>query len=181
MPYSSFSAARSTLEISSVCPYRFEEPLAPDVAARRAARRIDSGVIRKHYESIAASSDFTIVEGAGGLLVPIWERYTMASLAADLALPLLVVVGSRLGAVNHTLLTLEHARSCGLEVAAYVLNHVSRVQDMATETNAQLLARSTDVRCAGVIAFEAAGALTVETAAAAVGRSIAVDDLLATL
>ena len=174
------AAARSTLEIPSVCPYRFEEPLAPDVAARRAGRQIDPAIIRNQYESIAASSDVTIVEGAGGLLVPIWERYTMAALAADLGLPLLVVVGSRLGAVNHTLLTLETARSHGLEVAGYVLNHVNQFEDAATDTNAELLARSTDVRCAGVIAFGGAGALTVEDAASAVARAIAVDDLLTT-
>jgi dethiobiotin synthetase len=175
-------AAGSSQEIQRVCPYRFDAPLAPDVAARRAGQRIDPAVIIEGFRAISESSDFVVVEGAGGLFVPIWERYTMASLAADFGLPLLVVVASRLGAVNHTLLTLAHARTCGLSVAAYVLNQLSRDRDEAMATNAELLARSTDARCAGVVAYEPdAGQATVETAAAAVGQAIDIDDLLAGL
>ena len=175
-------AARSDQDLSSVCPYRFEAPLAPDVAARRAGQQIDPQVIHDRCRAIARSHDIIVVEGAGGLLVPIWNRYSMADLAADLGLPLLVVAASRLGAVSHTLLTLELAAARGLPVAAYVLNHLSREEDEAMSTNAGLLARSTDVPCAGVVTWSSVAdqADMAAVAAAAVGRALSVDDLLET-
>ena len=174
------TAARSHQDLSSVCPYRFEAPLAPDVAARQAGRPIDTAVIHHRFRAVTASHDIVLAEGAGGLLVPIWERYTMADLANDLGLPLLVVAASRLGAVSHTLLTLEHARCRGLPVAAYVLNQLTREIDNAMSTNADLLERSTDVPCAGVIEWSPSDQDRVaEAAALAVGRAVSVDDLLA--
>ena len=145
------AAARTVAELTTICPYRFEPPVAPDVAARRAGARIDPAVILDAFRTIDASHDVTLVEGAGGLLVPIVDRYTMADLARDLALPMLVVVDSKLGAINHTLLTLECARGRGLTVAAYVLNRGSDADADAATTNAELLARCTDVPCLGSV------------------------------
>ena len=175
------AAAGGDQDLSSVCPYRFEAPLAPDMAARQAGRSLDPGAILEGFRTVAGSHDVVLVEGAGGLLVPIWERYTMADLAADLGLPLLVVAASRLGAVSHTLLTLEHARFRGLPVAAYILNQLTGDPDDAMSTNADLLARSTDVLCAGVIEWSpAAPDRGAEAAALAVGRAVSVDVLLGT-
>ena len=171
-------AAGTSQSLSSVCPYRFEAPLAPDLAARQAGRQIDPAVIHDRFRRVAASHDITVVEGAGGLLVPIWERYMMADLAADLRLPLLVVAASRLGAVNHTLLTLEHARVRGLSVSAYVLNRLTPADDEAMSTNAELLARSTDAPCAGTVSWTPPGPDHAADAAAAVGRAVLIDDLL---
>lgn len=172
-------AAGTSQSLSSICPYRFETPLAPDLAARQAGRSIDPEVIRDRFRRVESSHDITVVEGAGGLLVPIWERYTMADLASDLGLPLLVVVASRLGAVNHTLLTLEHARVRGLSVSGYVLNQLSRVGDGAMSTNAELLVRSTDERYAGSVSWAPAGSDHAANAAVAVGQAVRIDDLLA--
>ena len=164
-----------------MCPYRFEAPLAPDVAARQAGRSIDPVVILDQFRTLAALHYIVLVEGAGGLLVPIWERYTMADLAGDVGLPLLVVTASRLGAVSHTLLTLEHARLRGLPVVAYVLNQLTDAVDDAMSTNADLLARSTDVPCAGVIEWSPSDAeREAEAAASAVRRAVSLDDLLGT-
>ena len=175
------TAAGGDQDLSTVCPYRFEAPLAPDVAARREGRTIDPVVILNRFRAVAASHDIVLVEGAGGLLVPIWERYTMADLAGDMGLPLLVVTASRLGAVSHTLLTLEHARFRGLPIAAYVLNQLTDTADVAMSTNADLLARSTDVPCAGVIEWSAFDrGHWAEAAASAVRRSVSVDSLLGT-
>ena len=77
----------------------------------------------------------------------------MADLASDLQAPLLLVIDSKLGAVNHTLLTLETAASHNLEVRGYVLNQVSPKADLASETNAELLCRHTDVPCLGAISW----------------------------
>ena len=106
----------------------------------------------------------------------------MADLASQLGLPLLVVVASRLGAVNHTLLTLELAKLRGLRVVAYVLNQLASKTDGAMETNFELLSRLTDVSCAGVVPWSASGTRdTIQRAANAVGKALSVTDLLAAL
>ena len=173
------SAAGAHQDLSSVCPYRFEAPLAPDVAARQVGATINPEVICDQFRLVARTHDVVLVEGAGGLLVPIWERYTMADLASQLGLPLLVVAASRLGAVNHTLLTLELAKLRGLRVVAYVLNQLVSKTDSAMETNCELLARLTDVPCAGVVPWSTSGPRdTVQRAAAAVEKALSVTDLL---
>ena len=143
-------AAGSTLPLDRICPYQLDAPLAPDVAARLERTRIDPAVIAEAFRAIDNDHDVTLVEGAGGLLVPIVERYTMADLAHGLELPLLVVVDSKLGAINHTLLTLEAAATRGLTVQGYVLNHAAAA-DEAAATNASVLQRCTDVPCLGVV------------------------------
>ena len=144
------AAAGSNLPLERICPYRLDAPLAPDVAARLEDVRIDPAVIAAAFRALEQDHDVTLVEGAGGLLVPILNRYTMADLARDLDLPLLVVVDSKLGAINHTLLTLEAATARGLTLRGYVLNHASAA-DEAAATNASVLARSTGVACLGSI------------------------------
>lgn len=144
------AAAGSTLPLDCICPYQLDAPLAPDVAARLENVRIDPREIVAAFRIIDRKHDVTVVEGAGGLLVPIVDRYTMADLACDLDLPLLVVVDSKLGAINHTLLTLEAAAARGLRVRGYVLNHPSAA-DEAAATNASVLRRCADTPCLGVI------------------------------
>ena len=144
------SAAGSKVSLDHICPYRLDAPLAPDVAARLENVRIDPQVILAAFRVIDADHDLTLVEGAGGLLVPIVDRYSIADLARDLDLPLLVVVDSKLGAINHTLLTLEAAAARGLAVRGYVLNHAGAA-DKAAATNASVLARCTDAPCLGTI------------------------------
>jgi dethiobiotin synthetase len=152
------------------------------VAARQAGSTINPEVIYDQFRRVARVHDVVLVEGAGGLLVPIWERYTMADLASQLGLPLLVVAASRLGAVNHTLLTLELARLRELRVVAYVLNQLASKTDGAMETNFELLTRLTDVPCAGVVPWSASGTRdTIQRAAAAVEKALSVTDLLAAL
>ena len=145
------AAAGSRLDLDRICPYQLAAPLAPDVAASLENRRVDPVVIAAAFRAVARAHDITLVEGAGGLLVPIAGRYSMADLARDLGLPLLVVVDSKLGSINHTLLTLEAAAARGLTVRGYVLNRASAAHDAATATNAPALARCTDTPCLGAI------------------------------
>jgi len=145
--------ARSPLSLDQVCPYRFAPPVAPSVAAELAGVVIDPQRIATVFEQTAACHDFTIVEGAGGLLVPLNGRYTFADLARDLCLPLLVVVGSKLGALNHTLLTLHCAQTRLLPLVGYILNHPAPPSDVAIQTNARTLAHLTDVPCLGALPF----------------------------
>lgn len=147
------AAARMDVSLDLVCPYRFAEPLAPWIAAERAGERIDPERIRESYRRISSVSDLVLIESAGGLLVPITRTYAYADLAADLALPLLVVVGSRLGAINQTRLTIECASRRGLGVAGYVLNQPTPKTDLARETNAKALANLVEDRCLGELPF----------------------------
>ena len=147
--------SRTAEPLDRVCPYRFAPPLAPSVAAAQVGVTIDPAHIGAVFRKISEQHDVTLVEGAGGLLVPLVGRYTFADLARDLALPVLVVVGSKLGALNHTLLTLQGAQNHGLSVLGYLVNHPYPQMDEATRTNAQILRQLTDVPCIGAIPFTA--------------------------
>ena len=147
------AAAHTDEGLDLVCPYRFAEPLAPWIAAERAGRPIDPARIRDCFRQISAAAEVVLVESAGGLLVPLARAYSYAELAAELELSLLVVVGSRLGAINQTLLTIECARRRGLKIAGYVLNQLTPESDLAQETNAQAIAELADSPCVGRISY----------------------------
>lgn len=161
------AAAGSEEALETLCPYRFAEPLAPAVAARRAGRAIDVEAVVGEVLERAGSVDVMLVEGAGGLLVPLRDRYSYAELARDLGARLLLVVGARLGAINHALLTLEVARSRGLEVGGVVVNHFTTVTDLATETLAASLRELTDVPLLAEIRFGADAAASLGALATA--------------
>lgn len=143
--------ARSSLSPETVCPYRFSLPVAPSVAAEQAGVTIRPERIVEVFQTIANQHEVTLVEGAGGLLVPLVGRYSFADLARDLGIPILVVVGSKLGALNHTLLTLHCIAARALPLAGYILNHPTPTTDDAITTNAATLASLTDVPCRGSI------------------------------
>lgn len=106
-----------------VCPQRFALAAAPSVAAAEAGGRVDVDAIRRAFDALAGRHEWLVVEGAGGLLVPLRDDFAMADLAGELALPLLVVARAALGTINHTLLTLEAAAARGLRVAGVVVSH----------------------------------------------------------
>jgi dethiobiotin synthetase len=124
-----------------VCPYSFAAPLAPLVASQLEGRSIEAEVILESVAELARRHDALIVEGAGGLLVPVGEDWTIADLAGWLGLPLVLVARAGLGTVNHTLLTLEAVRARGLEVAVVVLNGRSPGTDASADTNPELIER----------------------------------------
>jgi dethiobiotin synthetase len=137
--------------LEKICPYRLKDPLAPSVAAERSGVTIDIGLAQKLYGEISSKHDITIVEGAGGLLVPILSHYTYADLAKLLKLPLVVVAANRLGAINHLLLTLEHASWRGLRVLGYIWNNLDSQPSLAAESNTEALRFLTAVPCVGEI------------------------------
>lgn len=109
--------------LEDVCPEPRALPAAPAVAGDAEGRPIDLGRIRAAHARLRARHDVLLVEGAGGLLVPLARDVTMADLAAELGYPLLVVARGALGTVNHTRLTLEVAAARGLAVAGVVVSH----------------------------------------------------------
>lgn len=143
------AAAGGRDDLALVCPFRYAEPLAPWLAAERAGRPIDLARVHTSFAALAAGADVVLVESAGGLLVPLTRERSFADLAAALGLALIVVVGSRLGALNQALLTFECARRRGLHIAGYVVNQITPKRDLAQQLNGDALAALTDVRKLG--------------------------------
>lgn len=105
-------------------PYCLPLPMSPHLAARAAGVRIELPLLVERYRQLAALADAVVVEGAGGFFVPLNERETGADLAQALQLPVLLVVGLRLGCLNHALLTAEVIRARGLQLAGWVANRI---------------------------------------------------------
>jgi dethiobiotin synthetase len=139
--------------LEKICPYRLPEPLAPSIAAARAGVKIDIDHLMAVYDDISSRYDLTLVEGAGGLMVPLLPSYTYADFARVLKLPVIAVAANKLGAINHLLLTLEHASCKGLTVLGYVLNGVSNEPSLAAETNREVLAGLSGAQCLGELPF----------------------------
>lgn len=142
-------AAGCALPMQLVRPYAFRRPLAPAVAARAEGKRVRLDRIAAAYRLVRSASDFTLVEGAGGLLVPYAPGLDGAGIAKALGLPLLLVARAGLGTLNHSLLSLEAARRRGLQVAAVVLNRCTPLGDPSLASNAAVLARLGKVRVYG--------------------------------
>ena len=117
------AAAGGTDPLEDVCPQRFALPAAPAVAAEAEGRAVEIDPLLQGFARLAARHACVMVEGAGGLLVPLTRGCDMAGLARDLGLPVLVVARARLGTLNHTLLTLEALRARGLALAGVVVSH----------------------------------------------------------
>lgn len=103
-------------------PYCFAPAVAPHLAARQAAVQIEFDVIQQAYEQLLKQADFTVVEGVGGWLVPMGQQHTIADLVQVLHLPVILVVGMRLGCINHALLTAENIRQRGIPLIGWVAN-----------------------------------------------------------
>jgi len=119
------AAAGSTQPLSVVRPYVLEEPLAPMIAAERANLSIDFAVLDAALARIEQDAEVVLVEGAGGLLVPITANVSYLDLFARWQLPLLLVAGNKLGVLNHVLLTVRAAEAMGVPVRAIVLTALS--------------------------------------------------------
>lgn len=112
------------LDYAAVNRYAFEPAIAPHIAAAQVGVRIDLEAIAADYAALAGRADAVVVEGVGGWLVPLNERESVADLAARLGLPVVLVVGMRLGCINHALLSAAAIRTRGLKFAGWVANCV---------------------------------------------------------
>ena len=132
------------------CPYAFEEPVAPHLAASAAGIAIDLGHIRESYEALTWRADRIVVEGAGGALVPVGERLDMLDIAGALRLPVLMVVGVRLGCLNHALLTSLAIRARGLDLVGWIANSIDPAMERREENIAALERRINAPRIASL-------------------------------
>jgi dethiobiotin synthetase len=125
-------------------------PLAPGVAAAQAGVEVDPGRIAAGFQDLAARYEFLVVEGAGGLYVPlIGTHFLVLDLIRWLNLPLAVVAKSGLGTINHTVLTVKAAQVAGIEVAGVILNRYPQKPGLAAETNPGVIAALTGVDILG--------------------------------
>jgi len=124
-----------------VNPYCFEPPIAPHLAAEQAGAAIDFATIANAYRQLAAVADIVIVEGVGGFCVPLNHNEDSADLAQRLGLPVILVIGLRLGCLNHALLTAQAIRAKGLQLVGWIANCIDPALAAADENVAALAER----------------------------------------
>jgi dethiobiotin synthetase len=129
------------LTLDEVNPQWFKSPAAPFAAGLLENREVSIALARSGFSHLTARFQHVLVEGAGGWEVPLTEEVTLADLAQELQVPILVVVNNRLGALNHTLLTVKNIEQRGLECAGVILNYVSDERDAASISNRMVLER----------------------------------------
>lgn len=132
-------ASGSSDDLDIISPYTFDAPLAPEVAAFVSRVNIDLDVIDKIYQNIVSRHDLVVVEGAGGVLVPIKRDFFYIDLIKRWNMPTIVVSRLGLGTINHTLLTCNYLQSQGVKVLGVVMNDIEGNEDLATKTNPEAL------------------------------------------
>jgi dethiobiotin synthetase len=136
-------------------PFSLEQPLAPSIAARLSNTKIDTEKIHTSYDILCERHDYMIVEGIGGLLVPIDEYYFVVDIAEEMELPVIVVCRPTLGTINHTLLTVSYARQHGLDVKGIVVNESTENCGVTLKkTNIDEIKRLTELPIIGTIPFD---------------------------
>ena len=143
-------ASGLALPYAEVNPYCFEPPVAPHIAAAEAGCRVAIAALRAAAQRLAGQADFLVVEGAGGWRVPLGPDLDMQGLAGALELPVLLVVGLRLGCLNHALLTADAIRASGQVLLGWVGSAVE-AQMPHREENIVTLRERLDAPCLGVI------------------------------
>ncbi len=122
-----------------ICPYQLSTPAAPHLVAKESDVHLDYSVMLKAFNKVRDQSDAIVVEGVGGFKVPFHDGKTSADFAQDMGLPVVLVVGMRLGCINHALLTVEAIQSRGLQLAGWVANTIGPMtllqENIATSEN----------------------------------------------
>jgi dethiobiotin synthetase len=131
-----------------IAPYRYGPPMSPHLAAELAGEAIEPRRLIEAARAAADGADLLVCEGVGGLLVPLSAEppYLVRDFAADLGLPLVIAASPGLGTINHTLLTIEAARSAGLEVAAVVLTPWPEAPSAIERSNRETIGALGEVR-----------------------------------
>ena len=138
--------------IETLCTYLLKAPTAPYIAAELENVNINLSAVAREYQSLKQTCDVVLVEGAGGLLVPVTKDALMIDAAKMLDLPLLIVARPNLGTINHTLLTINQAKIAGLDIAGVVINRYPQdTDDIAIKTAPRLIEEYTDVSILGII------------------------------
>lgn len=150
--------AGARLDYADVNPVALEPPIAPHIAAARAGVELRAGALADHCRRVAARepADWVVVEGAGGFLVPLNDEETLADLCVALDAEVILVVGMRLGCLNHALLSAARVAAAGLRLAGWVACQVEGEMP-ELEANLESLARRLDAPCLGRVPHVAGG------------------------
>jgi len=143
---------------TDINPFARQEPIAPHIAAARAGVRIDLDRIEGAFRRLAAGAEAVIVEGVGGWRVPLNESETTADLVRRLELPVILVVGLRLGCINHALLTVEAIRRDGVQLRGWIANQLDPAYETAAATVEFLDARLGTPRMGSIPCLDAPSA-----------------------
>ena len=148
-------AAQVDDPITLINPIFLQKPLAPSVSARLEGKQIDLSTINEAYKILKRNYDFLIVEGVGGIAVPIEDDFLVAHLINQLELPVLIVAHVGLGTINQTMLTVAFARQLNIPIAGIILNLFhSESAGIAEQTNPAEIERLTQVPVLGVVPYE---------------------------
>ena len=148
-------AVRSNESLDTINPISLRDPLSPNIAAAREERVLDLAPVFDAFDRLSKIHDCVLVEGVGGLLVPIADDFLVADLAARFDLHLLIVARAALGTINHTLLTIEAARSRGLQVNSVIYNTLSPGgPDVSAQMSPGVVTRISGVPSAGTVPYD---------------------------
>lgn len=146
--------SKSDDSLDLINPILLKEPLAPLVAARIEKRKIDLEKIYSSYKVLSRKYDYVVVEGVGGLLVPITRKINVADIAKRMKLPIVIVSRPGIGTINHTLMTIDCARRYGLRIEGVIFNYIKKLKkDKAIETNPSILKEIGKVKILGTVSF----------------------------
>lgn len=142
-------AAGSGDSAGLVCPVLLRLPLAPATAAEMEGKTIDMELIKRSFAQLEKRHDLVIVEGAGGIAVPVYKKFLISDLIALLGIPVIIVARPSLGTINHTVLTIEHARTAGLSIIGLIINNYRGGMD--EETSPKTITGLTGIHILGII------------------------------
>ena len=136
--------------LDEISPYTFEAPLAPEAAAKMENVVIDIDVVNRAFRDLLERHDVLVVEGAGGVLVPISTGFFFCDLIKTWDIPVIIVSRLGLGTINHTLLTNSFLQSIGVSVLGVILNDAEGIHDIAAETNQEMLQQYLNIPILGI-------------------------------
>jgi dethiobiotin synthetase len=142
--------SQTSLSYEEITPFQFKEPLAPYVAGKLEGKIIGIEEVVDHWEKIREKHEFFIVEGAGGISVPLGEGFLVSDLIKVLQLPIVIVARPNLGTFNHIFLTVQYAKNMGLSIAGIVINGINESPDLAEKTNPELIEQLCGVPILGI-------------------------------
>lgn len=130
-------------------PYSFKLAASPHLAARCERKAIDVKKIKKSFTALSSRYDFVIVEGAGGLLVPLSRKSLLIDIVKGLKIPALLVVHNKLGAINHTLLSIEALKARGIPIIGMIFNNLSKTKKAILDDNQRIVEEISGVSVLG--------------------------------
>ncbi|WP_227935310.1 dethiobiotin synthase [Alkalihalobacillus deserti] len=142
--------SKTSLTLEEITPFQFDEPLAPGVAQELEEKHIGLEDIVKHWNVIREKHEFFIVEGAGGISVPLGKGFLVSDVIKALNLPIIIVARPNLGTINHTFLTVEYARKLGITVSGIIINGMSETPDLAEQTSPKVMEEMCAVPILGI-------------------------------